>query len=114
MTCPLPFCLSKKVDQNGVCINTTCLLRQNSLQPVGIIECLVCLVSTECFMQPICKHYLCATCIRRVYYVCDMEDIVKCISTNTTDPDRQKEHEYHVKNQAAQLKELRSCPVCRH
>ena len=110
MTCPLPFCLSKKVDQNGGCINTTCLLLQNSLQPVGIIECLVCLVSTECFMQPICKHYLCATCIRRVYYVCDIEDMIPI--DRPTDPD-QKEHDYYMANQAAQLAELRSCPVCR-
>ncbi len=109
MACPLTHCLSKKVDQNGVCINTTCLLLQNSLQPVGITECLVCLASTECFMQPICKHYLCASCIRRVYYVCDVEDTMKCLSTNTD----QKEHEYYLKNQAVQLAELRSCPVCR-
>jgi len=106
MSCPLPFCHSKKVDQNGVCINTTCLLRQNSLQPVGIIECLVCLVPTECFMQPICKHYLCATCITRVYYVCDIEDILPI------DPN-QTEHSYYMANQAAQLAELRACPVCR-
>jgi len=108
MSCPLPFCLSKKVDQNGVCINTTCLLRQNSLQPVGVIECLVCLISTECFMQPICKHYLCATCIPRVYYVCDIED-----TCPPTDPDQRKEYNYRMANQAAQLAELRSCPVCR-
>ena len=111
MPCPLPACLSKKVDQNGVCINTTCLLRQNSLQPVGITECLVCLASTECFMQPICKHYLCTTCIRRVYYVCNIEDMIP--ADRPTDPDQLKEYNYRMANQAAQLAELRSCPVCR-
>ncbi len=69
-------------------------------------------------MQPICKHYLCITCIRRVYYIYDMEDIIahlRCLRTEKPEHimDRLKEYEYVLANQAAQIKELRSCPVCR-
>jgi len=118
MACPLDLCHSKKMDQNGVCINTTCLLRQNSLHPVGITECLVCLASTECFMQPICKHYLCTPCIRKVYYLCDIEDIATHLrEIHKGNPeemaDRLKEYEYTLTNQAVQIKELRLCPMCR-
>ena len=118
MACPLDLCHSKKMDQTGVCINTTCLLRQNSLPSIGITECLVCLASTECFMQPICTHYLCTPCIRKVYYLCDIEDIATHLrEIHKGNPeemaDRLKEYEYTLTNQAVQIKELRLCPMCR-
>jgi len=118
MSCPLELCHSKKMDAHGVCINTSCLLRQNSLQPIGVTECLVCLTSTECFMQPICKHYVCAPCIRNVYYLCDIEDIathLRGIHQGKPEEmaDRLKEYEYKLAHQARQIKELRMCPMCR-
>ena len=117
--CPFYNCLSKKIDNTNHCINDNCLHRNNCLQPIGKIECPICTHVVECYMQPICKHFLCASCITKTYYVDDIEEMPRCLSQilskNLSEKDiidEIKQFNYDMNIKTALIKEMRECPVC--
>jgi hypothetical protein len=116
---PLNTCLSQKIEHIAECSNDTCLYRNNCLRPVGKIECPVCNIVSECYMQPICKHFLCKPCVTKTYYIDDIEEIPRCLNKILTKKisekdmiDDIKQFNYETCIRVAIIKEMRECPVC--
>jgi hypothetical protein len=117
---PLNIGVSQKIEYIPKCINDTCLNRNNCLRPVGKIECPVCNIVSECYMQPICKHFLCKSCITKTYYIDDdIEEIPRCLNKILTKkiPEKDmiediKKFNYETCIRVALIKEMRECPVC--
>ena len=117
--CSLSNCLSKKIDDEYYCTNSTCLRRNNCLQHIGQVECPICNKVEECYMQPICKHFLCASCITKTYYIDDIEEIPRCLNQILAKKisekdmiDEIRQFNYDIKLTCALIKEMRECPVC--